>query len=96
MTHWDRREAGILADALAGHCKTSPQAPAENALLVDIRNKAVKASQTVTTTFADLNHLRARVCSVCRGVKLYSCDVPHGWSGNCGLLASQTKPGGPV
>jgi len=90
MTNWDRREADILADAIAKHCRKQPSQTLENNLLLAIRGKVNQASQTVNTTFAELSFVRSQTCAVCRQYQLYECDVPQGWSKNCEFIRVNT------
>lgn len=86
MTQWDRRQADTLADAIGKHITKRPDMAAENAQLAVIRKAVDGASHTIQTTAGDLYRYRAEVCAICRGSKLYECDVPVGWSKNCALL----------
>ena len=91
MTQWDRRQADTLADAIGKHITRHPAQAAENAKLALIRKAVDDASHTVQTSSGDLFRHRAEVCAICRGSKLYECDVPAGWSSNCALIHSNAS-----
>jgi hypothetical protein len=95
MPNWERRNADVLADAISKHIRTNPEMVEDNALLTIIQEAVDGASNTVTTTTGDLHRCRAAICAICRGSKLYVCDVDEDWSPNCAFIyANTTEFGG--
>jgi hypothetical protein len=90
MTNWDRKEADMLADAIVKHILHHHGRDEENRKLLAIERDADAAANTVATTAGALIALRARVCTICRGSRLYECDVPSGWSNRCAFVISNT------
>jgi hypothetical protein len=86
MSNWERKNVDTLADAIAKQIRNHPEMVEVNVLLVIAQQAADEAANTVTTTSGELNRLRAVVCAICRGSKLYECDVPKGWSENCAFV----------
>ena len=90
MPDWERRNADTLADAIGKHIRSHPEMVEDNALLAIIQEAVDAAANTVSTTSGELNRQRALVCAICRGSKLYECDVPEGWSPNCAFVFTNT------
>jgi hypothetical protein len=90
MSNWERKHADTLADAIAKHIKSHPQMVEDNELLAIIKQAVDKSANTVDTTPSELNRQRAVVCAICRGSKLYECDVSEGWSENCAFIFTNT------
>lgn len=90
MPHWERKNAFVLADAIAKHIRNHPDKTEDNELLSIVLDAIDAASNTVNTTQGELSRQRAVVCAICRGAKLYECDVPEGWSPNCAFVFSNT------
>lgn len=96
MTNWERKEADILAEAIGKHRKSHPNQVDDNGLLAVIEKAVDERSHTVATSPDDLRRYRALVCAICRGSKLYECDVPDGWSKNCAFIIANTTQFGPI
>ena len=95
MPNWERRNADVLADAISKHIRSHPHMVDDNELLSIVKDAIDSAASTVLTTQVELNRHRAVVCAICRGSKLYECDVPQGWSSNCAFIfANTTEFGG--
>jgi hypothetical protein len=90
MTNWERREADILADAIGKHRRKHPHQVDDNELLAVIEKAVDECSHTIATTTDDLRRYRELVCAICRGSKLYECDVAEGWSQNCAFVTANT------
>jgi hypothetical protein len=90
MRNWEHKHANTLADAIAKHIVRHPELVEDNELLAIINQVVKKSSNTVTTKPYDLSRQRAVVCAICRGSKLYECDVPAGWSQNCAFISANT------
>jgi hypothetical protein len=90
MTNWDRKEADLLADAIVKHITHHSGREDDNRKLLAIERDADAAANTIATTAGVLTGLRSRVCTICRGSKLYPCDVPSGWSSRCAFILSNT------
>ena len=76
--------------ALAKHIRNHPDMVEDNELLAIVQEAVGKAANTLTTTQVELNRQRAVVCAICRGSKLYECEVPEGWSSNCAFIFTNT------
>jgi len=95
MPNWERKHADTLADAIAKHIRNRPEMVEDNELSAIIKQAVDKAANTVATTSSELSRQRAVVCAICRGSKLYECDVSEGWSENCAFIsANSTQFGG--
>jgi hypothetical protein len=90
MPNWERKNADTLADAIAKHIRSHPDMVEDNELLSIIQQAIDEAANTVSTTQSELNRQRAVVCAICRGSRLYECDVPEGWSENCAFIFVNT------
>lgn len=90
MANWERRDADTLAEAINKHRKNNPHLVEENALLAIIQEAVDESASTVNTTPGTLSRHRALVCAICRGAKLYTCDVDDGWSSNCAFIYTNT------
>jgi hypothetical protein len=77
MSKWGRKNADALADAIAKHIRSHPEIVEDNELLEIVKEAVDKVANTVTTTPSEINRHRAVVCAICRGSKLYECDVPR-------------------
>jgi hypothetical protein len=86
MSHWDRRQALDLADAIEHKIKLSDTARATACALKPIAVDSAKASLTITTPCTTVDALRSQLCAVCRDQNLYHCDKPQGWSLQCTFL----------
>lgn len=96
MPNWERKEADTLADAIGKHRKRNPHMVEDNQLLAIVQEAVDDAANTVSTNASDLRRHRAVVCAICRGSKLYACDVADGWSKNCALIGSNTSEFSPL
>ena len=90
MANWERKNADVLADAISKHIKSHPDMVEDNALLAIIQETIDDAANTVATTAGELNRCRAVVCAICRGSKLYECELSEGWSSNCTFIFTNT------
>lgn len=90
MPNWERKNADVLANAISKHIRSHTDMEEDNDLLAIVLEAIDDASNTVATTAGELNRHRAVVCAICRGSKLYECDVPEGWSSNCAFIFSNT------
>ena len=90
MSSWESREADVLAQALAKHCRDNPEDPAGNAVLAPVLAAAEAAADADDTSLAQLQALRGQLCTICRERKLYDCDVAYGWSERCTLVHTNT------
>jgi len=90
LANWERREADTLAEAIGKHLRKNPDRAVENQLLVLVQKAVDEASTTVSTTPGELTRFRSLVCTACRAGKLYTCDVPQGWSENCAFVYANT------
>ena len=90
MSNWERRNADTLADAIAKHIRNNAEMKEDNELLGIIRETLDDAANTVATTAFELNRCRAVVCAICRGSKLYECELSEGWSSNCTFIFTNT------
>lgn len=90
MANWERREADTLAEAIGKHLRQSADTVVENQLLALVQKQVEEASTTVSTTPGELLRFRSLVCTACRSGKLYTCDVPQGWSENCAFVYANT------
>ena len=86
MPNWERRDANTLADAINKHRKRNTGLAEDNELLGVVQRALDKAANTIDTTAGTLSRHRALACAICRGSKLYACDVDDGWSENCALI----------
>lgn len=91
MANWERKNADTLADAIDKHLKRQPQEGRDEKLLSIIRIALDQAANTVTTSASTLNRHRAEVCAICRGSKLYECNVSEGWSTSCAFVNTNTS-----
>lgn len=95
MPNWERREADTLAEAIGKHRRSNPRLLDSNLRLAAIEKLVDEAANTVATSAGDLKRFRSQVCAVCRGCKLYACDVQQGWTESCTLVhanASEFSP----
>lgn len=90
MTLWERKAAEELADAIGKHRRSHPDQLENNALLAVVEEAVDACSNTVSTTAVEVSRHRALLCAICRGAKLYQCDVEVGWSQNCAFVISNT------
>jgi hypothetical protein len=90
MSNWERKNADMLADAISKHIRSHPDMVEDNELLAIVQEALDNASTTVTTSQSELNRHRAVVCAICRGSKIYECDVPEGWSKTCAFTFTKT------
>lgn len=86
MANWERKNADTLADAIDKHLKRNAHPTEDDELLTVVREALDQASNTVNTSASTLNRHRAVVCAICRGSKLYECDVDDGWSVSCAFI----------
>jgi hypothetical protein len=91
MSHWERREADTLADAIGKHIKANPDIVKENQLLARVLLSVDAASTTVDTNAGQLQRFRADVCAICRRSNMYECDVAEGWSSACAFVFSNAS-----
>jgi hypothetical protein len=90
MPNWERKNADTLADAIAKHIRIHPDMVEDNERLTIIQKALDESANTISTTPRELNRQRAVVCAICRGSKLYECDVQEGWSENCAFIYTNT------
>lgn len=90
MSNWERKEADTLAEAIGKHRKNNPDQVDTNELLAVLQIAVDEHAITTLTTTGDLRRYRALVCAICRGAKLYDCDVEDGWSQNCAFIMTNT------
>ena len=90
MSNWDRKDADALADAIGKHIKSHPEQEDDNELLAIVMAAVDSAANTVTTTPLELSRHRSLVCAICRGSRLYECDISEGWSNNCAFIFQNT------
>jgi hypothetical protein len=91
MTNWDRREAGLLADAIGKHCQKHPDQVGDDNWLMVIRIAADNASTTIDTSGADIAILRSQICSICLRLKLYDCNAPTERLRDCELVRANAS-----
>lgn len=80
MAAWERRRADTLAAASLAHCKIYSSQETASRRLAEVGAAVARCTKSVLATPAELNQQRARVCSICRGFALDSCDAPAGGS----------------
>ena len=86
MSHWDRRNALDLADAIQNKINHPGTESALKSALTPIALDSTKASLTVQTPSGTVYALRVQLCAVCRGESLYPCDKAQGWSACCAFV----------
>lgn len=96
MANWERRDADTLAEAIGKHRRNNPHLVEDNALLAIVQKAVDESASTVNTTAGTLNRHRAVVCAICRGSRLYECDVADGWSSNCALINANATEFSPL
>lgn len=90
MLQWEIREAEVMVQALAMHCRDNPDDLEVNLQLLDLQDTAEAAIAEEAPATTDLAALRTQLCALCRGNRLYACDVATGWSGNCTFVFANT------
>jgi hypothetical protein len=96
MANWERKNADTLADAIDKHLKRNTHPTGDEKLLSVIRIALDQAANTVNTSASTLNRHRAAVCAICRGSKLYECNVEEGWSTSCAFINTNTSDYAPL
>jgi hypothetical protein len=91
MSHWDRRNALELADAIQNKINHPDTAPPLKDALIPIAASSTKASLTIQTPAGAVDLLRAQLCAVCRDKSLYPCDKAAGWSTQCAFVGANSK-----
>jgi hypothetical protein len=86
MSVWDHKEAHEIARAVDMHMQRASARSQYVHQLIGVYKDAKRAGSTARTGLQDLQDIRARLCTVCRGGDLYKCDVSEGWSRNCEFL----------
>lgn len=91
MSHWDRRQALEMADAIANKINRADTAHVVRFALKPIAMESAKASLTTGTPRSAIDVLRSQLCAACKDLGLHHCDPSHGWPVRCAFMDANRK-----
>ena len=86
MSHWDRKRAGLLCDAVLIHL-TAAGDGANNKELVLVMHRAKVASTTDQTNAHELADIHSALCAYCTRNSLFDCKG-HQYQPECAFMES--------
>lgn len=87
MADWDRKNLNTLHGAINNSVSAIGVLDMRKVQLIGIKNQF---SMSLGNEAKTLRKCRVDLCEVCRGNKMYECDVKEGWSPTCAFIKANS------